>query len=212
LPGQAGRVGIQGGLEPDRLQPPRRVGLPVREGAGHGVTQQGDELGARHRRRRPGRGEGMEEVVRGGLEAQALAAGDREVRAVPALAARVIEREVLDLLAEGPGDGRVLGRVPVQRGGPAAVGAEDQEIGTRPGARKRPANTETATFCKTSPLTQPACPLPTETTCFGSAACSWPCDCCRACWAWFSWVTAASFCVTRAPYCCTCGAMAASSA
>src|SRR5439155_5933951 len=66
--------------------------------------------------------------------------------------------------------------------------ASSSRAATMPRARNRPANTATKPCWATLAITETGCILPTETTCFGSAASSWAWDCCSACWSWFSWV------------------------
>src|SRR5207237_5289785 len=86
--------------------------------------------------RRPGGRTGVEEVIRRGLERQTVASGDGEVGPVPARAALVVEREVLDLFAHGRRHGGVFCQVPVERRRPAALGAEYQEVGRGAQARR----------------------------------------------------------------------------
>jgi hypothetical protein len=143
------RLGVEGVFESEGLTAVENPFLVVGVGAFHGVAQQHDQSQVRSLAcGTPGR-EGVEQVVGArfttdhGSDSGAcqVVAGDHDgkVRAVPARTAGELRVEVvdaLDVLAAGEhrGDRRMLEQVSVQRGGAAALGPDDGEVGQRPHA------------------------------------------------------------------------------
>jgi hypothetical protein len=101
--------------------------LVLRERTLDRISEQRDELRIGHRRVRPLRGGGMEEVVRGCFARRSAPAG--ELLAVPAFSVAVEEREVVRLLPFGRPDPRVRRQVLVEGCCAGALRADDEEVG-----------------------------------------------------------------------------------
>ncbi len=110
-------------------QPPGGVG-PL-----HRMPEHGDELGFRRHLGQPPRHVGVHEVVGGRLPGDPSVADRtfrREVGPVPAQPPAVVQVVEVDLLAVRGEDVGMVGQVVEQRGGPAALGTEDDEVRERP--------------------------------------------------------------------------------
>ena len=130
-------LGIEGGGEIERLDSEPAVVLPVREGALHRVAEHHHQPRLGNQGRRPLGGEGMEQVIRVGLEGDRSLPLQREVSPVPALTFGVAAGEVLDLLAERGLHLRVGSQIAVQRTGATPLDADHQQPGERPQPRRR---------------------------------------------------------------------------